>query len=128
MIVDDPDRSEQDALQHFKERMQEIEARIAAIDSDLSRKTILTLAHRTREAIYLTRDLLDKNVEVLFGGHPVHFQHIMYDHLAYAESHVSKALSEEVDFQAMERRLYLATRLAEHVLSHVADAARRFEH
>jgi hypothetical protein len=118
----DIDLTEREALDRFKMRVQQIEIEVRAIDQVLARRDILSLAHRTREAIRLTRELLDKNVEILFEGHPLRFHADLYDHLDYAEAHVSKALSDEIDFQAMEKRIYLAIRLSEDVLGHVTGA------
>jgi hypothetical protein len=118
---------ERQALESFKTRMKRIEDEVRAIDQSLARRDILLLAHRTRDAVRETRVILDKNVEILFAGKPPQFHQDLYDQLDYAEGHVAKALSDEVDFQQMERRLYLATRLADDVLSYVAGAVGEME-
>lgn len=119
--------TERRAVESFKVRMQQIEEEVQAIDRELAQRNIIALAHRAREAIRLTRSLLDKNVEILFARRSDHFHQDLYDHLAYAEGHVTRALSEEVDFQGMEKRLYLATRLVEDVLGHIAIAVGEIE-
>ena len=113
---------EQQALESFKARMRKIEEEVQAIDQSLARRDILDLAHRTRDAIRETRDILEKNTDILFAGRPPRVHQDLSDQLGYAEQHVSRALSDEIDFQQMERRLYLATRLAEDVLAHVSSA------
>lgn len=127
MYNSDVSSAERQALESFKTRMQRIHDEVRAIDQSLARRDILALAHRTRDAIRETRGILDKNVEILFAGRPPQFHQDLYDQLDYAEVHVNKALSDEVDFQQMERRLYLATRLAEDVLSYVAGAVGEME-
>ena len=119
--------TEREALESFKSRMQRIRDEVRAIDRELARRDILSLAHRSREAIRLTRALLDKNVEILFAGHPVQFHKDLYNQLDFADGHLSKALSEEYEFQAMEQRIYLATRLAEDVLGYVSGAVGEME-
>jgi hypothetical protein len=118
---------ERQALESFKVRMRRIEEEVHAIDQALARRDILLLAHRTRDAIRETRSILDKNVEILFTGRPPQFHQDLYDQLDYAEGHISAALRDEVDFQQMERRLYLATRLAEDVLGYVSGAVGEME-
>jgi cell division protein FtsI/penicillin-binding protein 2 len=119
--------AERQALESFKMRMKRIEDEVQSIDQSLARRDILSLAHRTRDAIRETRKILDKNVEILFAGRPPQFHQDLYDQLEYAEAHVVKALSDEVDFQQMERRLYLATRLADDVLGYVSGAVGEME-
>lgn len=114
--------TERQALELFKVRMLHIESEVKEIDLELARRDVIALAHRTRAAIRLTRTLLDKNVDILFSGQPAQFHEDLYHHLEWAEDHVARALSDEIDFEAMEKRLYLATRLAEDVLKHVSGA------
>ena len=119
--------TEREALEMFRTRMSQIESEVRDIDRELARRDIITLAHRARAAIRLTRTLLDRNVDILFAGHPPQIHTDLYNHLDWAEAHVAKALAEEVDFQAMEKRIFLAVRLAEDVLSHVAGALTEME-
>lgn len=118
---------ERQALESFKTRMRRVQEEVDAIDQSLARRDFLLLAHRSRDAIRETRSMLDKNVEILFAGRQAQFHQDLYDQLDYAEAHVAKALSDEVDFQQMERRLYLALRLAEDVLGYVSGAVGEME-
>jgi hypothetical protein len=115
------------ALEQFKRRVDEIGAEVGAIDRELARRDIMALSHRTREAVRVTRDLLDRNVDVLFAGQADRTHHDLYAELEYAEGHVSKALSEETEFQAMEQRIYLAAHLAQDVLDYILEAVHDME-
>lgn len=119
--------TERQALENFKLRLERIAAEVGGIDRELAQRDLLSLAHRARDAIRQTRTLLDKNVEILFAGHPPQFHQDLYNHLNYAEAHVEKALSEEFDFTTMEKRIYLANKLAEGVLRYVAGAIGEME-
>lgn len=120
--MQDQQITERQALESFKSRLGKIAVEVEMIDRALARRDLLTLAHQVRDAIRQTRALLDKNVEILFAGHPPQFHQDMYNHLDYAEGHVERALREEADFPAMEKHIYLANKLAEDVLQYVASA------
>lgn len=111
--------AERSALDQFKLRVADISAEVEKIDCELARRDILALSHRTRRSIRATRNLLDRNLDILFAGQQDEIQGDLYSELEYAEGHIVAALSTEVEFQAMEQRLYLAARLAEDVLAHI---------
>lgn len=119
--------AERSALDQFKRRVADISAEVEQIDRELARRDILTLSHRTRRSIRATRTLLDRNLDVLFAGQQDEIHGDLYAELEYAEGHVAAALSTEVEFQAMEQRLYLAVRLAEDVLAHILMAVQTMQ-
>ncbi len=121
------ENTERQALDNFRRKMQDVETELRAIDSELSRRDLLALTHRSHAAVRHTRDLLDKNVDILFAGQPSRFHEDLYEYLGYADEHIGRALREETEDQAIERRLSLATRLAEDVLSHIAGALSEIE-
>ncbi|MGH2441914.1 MAG: hypothetical protein ACRDFX_01975 [Chloroflexota bacterium] len=121
----DPER---EALENFRLRLSGIEEEVHAIDQALARRDVVSLAHRSRRIVRATRDLLDKNIDILFEGDAHGFRRDLYDHLAYADAHIAAALSTETAFAMIEQRLYLAIRLSEDVLKHVSGALLDMEH
>lgn len=110
------------AFEAFKARVDRVGEVVRSVERDLARRDILALAGRCREAIRTTRELLDKNVDLLFEGQPESMREDLYDNLRFAEGHVIKALSEEVSFERMDQRLYLAAELTADVINRVVAA------
>jgi hypothetical protein len=116
-----------EALEQFKQRMEELRLELRAINRELGVPDLLLLAHRTRELLRRTRGLLDGNVTVLFAKKPPRVYENLYDHVHYAEGHVVKALAEEYEFEAIKERLFMATALAEYIINGVSEAIRDVE-
>jgi hypothetical protein len=64
-------------------------------------------------------------VAVLFAHEPDRVPEELYTYLSYAEGHIKTALSAEYEFDAIEKRLYMATALAQYVIEAVARAIDR---
>lgn len=110
------------AFENFKARLSRVETEVRSIDQELSHPDLLGVAHRCREAIRMARDLLERNVDILFAGQPPHVHDELWAQLEYAGSHVNRALSDEVVPQRIEQRLLLATRLTQDALDRVKAA------
>lgn len=115
------------AFEAFKARVDQVGETVESIERDLARRDVFLLAGRCREAIRTTKDLLDKNMTILFEGQPAHLREDLYDSLRFAEGHVIKALSDEVSFQQMDQRLYLAAQLTADVIVRVTAALNDIE-
>jgi chromosome segregation ATPase len=114
--------AEDDSLEQFKQRMDELRGELRSINGELGHPDLLTLAFRTRELLRRTKGLLDGNVTILFANQPERVYADLYDHIHFAEGHIKKALSEECEFETIKRRLYMATALSEYVINHVSVA------
>lgn len=110
------------AFEAFRARVDQVGETVQSIERDLARRDIFVLASRCRDAIRTTKELLDKNMAILFEGQPAHLREDLYDNLRFADGHVIKALSDEVSFQRMDQRLYLAAQLTLDVINRVTAA------
>lgn len=110
-----------DSTKLFMRRMEQIHDELEAVRHELGRPDLLNLAARTRELLRRTKGLLDGNVNILFGHHPRAGEEL-YKHIEWAEGHLNKALAEECDFDAIKKRVYMATTLADYVIA-VVDKA-----
>jgi hypothetical protein len=113
-----------EALQQFQERMEQLKQELWTINRELGRPDLLMLARRTRELLRRTKGLLDGNVPILFANQPDGVPEELYKHIEYAQGHITKALAEEYDFETIEKRLYMATSLAEYVIDGVGEAVK----
>jgi hypothetical protein len=113
-----------EALQQFQERMEQLKQELWSINRELGRPDLLMLARRTRELLRRTKGLLDGNVPILFANQPDGVPEELYKHIEYAQGHITKALAEEYDFETIEKRLYMATSLAEYVIDGVGEAVK----
>lgn len=110
------------AFENFKARLAKVETEVQSIERELSHPDLLGIAHRCRQAIRMARDLLERNVDILFAGQPPHVHDELLSQLGYADEHVNRAASDEVMPQRIEQRLLLATRLSQDVLNRVKAA------
>ncbi|HCG00897.1 MAG TPA: hypothetical protein DEV93_10190 [Chloroflexi bacterium] len=115
------------AIGIFKERMFQLEQERSSINGDLGAIDIMGLARRTRQLLRNAKNLMDGNVTVLFAAQPARMAEELYKYLEYAEGHVMKALSEEYEFEAIKRRLYMSTTLARYVIEGVQQAVQDIE-
>jgi len=113
-----------DALQQFQERMDQLKQELWTINRELGRPDLLMLARRTRELLRRTKGLLDGNVPILYANQPDRVPEELYKHIEYAQGHITKALAEEYEFETIEKRLYMATSLAEYVIDGVGEAVK----
>jgi hypothetical protein len=113
-----------EALQQFQERMEQLKQELWTINRELGRPDLLMLARRTRELLRRTKGLLDGNVPILFANQPDGVPEELYKHIEYAQGHITKALAEEYDFETIEKRLYMATSLADYVIDGVGEAVK----
>lgn len=115
------------ALEGFKLRMTQLGSEAEDISAELARKDLLLLAGRARELVRQTRRLLEKNIAVLFIEEPPEVQQDLFAHLEYAEDHLQKALSVEFEFESIDRRIYMATRLINYVINGVGISVKHLE-
>jgi len=113
-----------DALQQFQERMDQLKQELWTINRELGRPDLLMLARRTRELLRRTKGLLDGNVPILYANQSDRVPEELYKHIEYAQGHITKALAEEYEFETIEKRLYMATSLAEYVIDGVGEAVK----
>ena len=111
-----------EAFQQFRQRMHHLQIELGEIKSELGRPDFLGLADRTRDLLRMTRGLLDGNVNILFANEPARVPENLYKHIEYAQGHLDKALGEEYEFDAIVKRLYMATTLSEYVIRSVQEA------
>ncbi len=115
------------AMDQFKRRMEGLEDDLRDINRALGAVDLLALAHRTRELLRQTKGLLDGNVNVLFADQPARVAEELYKHVEYAEGHLHHALGEEVDFERIRQRLFMATFLSDFVIRGVQQAVENIE-
>jgi hypothetical protein len=111
-----------DSISAFRQRMADLEKELHSINRVLGSQDLLTIGWRTRELLRRTKGLLDGNINVLFHGQPARIYEDLYRHIEWAEGHLNKAFSEEYEFEAIKRRLYMATSLSEYVIRGVGQA------
>ena len=115
----------QAALQQYRDRILTLHEELNDINRSLSRQDLLALARRTRELLRRTKGLLDGNIPILFHDQPDRVPEELYKHIDYAQGHITRALSEEYEFAVIEKRLYMATALADYVINGVTEAIDR---
>lgn len=118
----DTTHAEDEALQRFQRHIDGLREELQLINRGLGRQDLLGLASRTRELLRKTKGLLDGNVAFLFAGQPDRVPEELYQLIEYGQAQVTRALAEEYEFDAIEKRLYMATALAEYVIAGVTEA------
>ncbi len=122
--MDEVAKAADEAQRQFQERMDQLRQELWTINRELGRPDLLRLARRTRELLRRTKGLLDGNIPILFANQPDRVPEELYKHIEYAQGHITKALAEEYEFETIEKRLYMATSLAEYVIDGVAEAVK----
>jgi hypothetical protein len=111
-----------EAMTQFRQRLAELQEELTAINHELGRPDFLALADQTREVLRRTRSLLDANVNILFGHQSERIPENLHKHVEFAQAHLDKALSQEYDFHAIVKRLYMAATLTQYVIHGIERA------
>ena len=112
----------QQSAGRFVQRLSAIQDEVDEIRSDLAARDLIQIAYRCRRMLRELRVLLDTNLTVLFGAEAPEAREDLHGWLNYAEAQIATALSHDYDFEAITRRLSMATMLGNHVLQVMTEA------